>query len=548
MKKQYFLIIILVSLFASQKLFNPQFYTSHDGGGHIIRLGEFDEALREGQFPVRLAKRINYGLGYPFFNFNYPLIYYLGEGIHLLGFSFVDSFKVLLILSVILGGLGIYLWLAPCFGELAALTSAIFYILVPYRFLNLYVRADVAESWGLAILPLVFLAIDRLFSGKKKLNFGFVTTAAILILCHNITALLGLGLAIAYFVFKLYLHKNKRMHVENFLTSLIVVLLLTAFFWLPAIAESSLTKLVELTEDYSHFFPSLRELIYSPWGFGAYKQGNIPGKMSVQIGLVQEAISIVALFVFLKHLIVKQKLKEQEKMIIFFGIVGLISLFFALPVSKPLWNNLPLFKYVQLPWRLVGYLGLVAAVAAGYFINQLKTSPLKFLAMITLLTALIYTNRNHIRVNQYINIENPFLASETYGPSTTSKDEHMPRLAPRVYREPVKEGEVMPPSAGSSQRLIWKSNYHLFEVKLATVAAFRDNTSYFPGWQAAVDGKAWTIDFKNDDYYRLKINLPAGIHRVEFFFGETTNRLIADLISILTATSLIIFAILSRFI
>lgn len=50
--------------------------TGHDTEGHIIRLIEFDRALNDGQFPVRWSKRLNWGLGYPFFNYNYPLNYF----------------------------------------------------------------------------------------------------------------------------------------------------------------------------------------------------------------------------------------------------------------------------------------------------------------------------------------------------------------------------------------------------------------------------------------------------------------------------------------
>ena len=44
----FFVILVLfLSLFASQKLFVDKFYTSHDGEGHVIRLIEFDQAISE---------------------------------------------------------------------------------------------------------------------------------------------------------------------------------------------------------------------------------------------------------------------------------------------------------------------------------------------------------------------------------------------------------------------------------------------------------------------------------------------------------------------
>ena len=242
-------LLVFFSLFASQKLFTDKFYTSHDGGGHVIRMVEFDEVIREGQIPVRIAKRINYGMGYPFFNFNYPLIYYLGEAFHWMGLSFVDSFKALMILSAIIGSIGMYILVLPYFGMLSALISAIFFTIAPYKFLNMYVRGNVAESFGLALIPFTLWTVDNFVRGGKYKYQLFILTFSALILSHNITALIGIFLCIIFFLFQIRNLKAKGKLIKQIVFSFIISLALTAFFWIPVIVESRLTKLVELTED-----------------------------------------------------------------------------------------------------------------------------------------------------------------------------------------------------------------------------------------------------------------------------------------------------------
>lgn len=535
------LLILLFSLFAAQKLFTDQFYTSHDGEGHVIRMIEFHEAILDGQVPVRIAKHINHGLGYLFFNFNYPLIYYLGEVNHLLGFSYEASFKVLLFLSVFLGGIGVYFFLKRHIDQFGAITGAIFYILVPYRFLNIYVRGNIAESFALALLPFFFLAIDLLFTQYKRKFLVFSILLAALILSHNITAMLTVGFGGLYFLFNLRQVKNKKKLLLHTGIWMGVSLLLAAFFWIPVVVESRLTRLSELMSDYKDFFPTLQEVIYSPWGFGGYKSGISPGKMSPQIGLVQEGILLLSFLIFGVRAIVRKKIDKTDGFFLSFIGMFFVSLFLLLPVSKFLWDLLPPLQLVQLPWRFLGYITFAAAVAAGYLINVLPKKRYKIVLIVLLVGALMYTNRNHIRVNQYYPFFSPFSATGVYGPSTTSRDEHMPIWAPRIYTNPNQNGDVFPKDAGKSTREVWKSNYHTFIVNLSKPAAFRDNTTYYPGWSAKLDGKETPILYAKDPYGRLLVEVPKGQHTVEFNFGETSYRLLADIISIMAFLGLLLW-------
>ncbi|MEK7120810.1 MAG: hypothetical protein AAB840_01845, partial [Patescibacteria group bacterium] len=282
----------------------------------------------------------------------------------------------------------------------------------------------------------------------------------------------------------------------------------------------------------------------SPWGFGAYVQGVAPGKMSPQIGIAHVLVFISSCFIILYTL--KEKRSLTHKVIMFAILMSLLFFFLALPQSKFIWDIFFPLKLVQLPWRFVGYIVFGASLSAGFLIYSIRSEKIKMISIVFLLGLLIYANRNHVRVNQYIDFENPFDEVPVYGPSTTSKDEHTPKYAPRIFQAPNPHGDIFPPDRGESQRIVWKSNYHLFDVFAENDIAFRDNTSYFPGWIAKIDGKETTIHYETDGYWRLRVEVPAGKHMVEFFFRETWYRLLADIASLVTLLALVLPPLIKR--
>jgi hypothetical protein len=228
MRKKVFKIILLFLLIAPVviPLFSPGFFVSDDGDWMVIRLSAFHQTLRTGQFPVRFLERLNHGFGYPVTNFLYPLPFYLGEAIHLLGFNFVDCIKILFIASFILGAIFMYLY--------AGLIAAVVYTYFPYRLFDVYKRGSLGEAVAFIFLPLIFYFID-----KKKIVFAAIATAA-LITSHNVIAFIFLPVIFVY-------SKNLKL--------IFLALLLSAFFWLPALYDLQFTKAaVTQVADYSKYF------------------------------------------------------------------------------------------------------------------------------------------------------------------------------------------------------------------------------------------------------------------------------------------------------
>src|SRR3989344_4862571 len=181
---------IILSVPALKSLSTSGFYTSHDGETHTARIAQYYEALKDGQIPPRVAGAFYNGLGSPIFVYIYPLPYLLGSAIHFLGFSYVNSFKLIMALSFIFSGIFSYIWLKEILkSEKAAFLGAIFYSWVPYRFSLIYVRASLSEILAYTFLPLVLYSLTKLASNR---NLIWVATSALslsfLLLSQNLVA------------------------------------------------------------------------------------------------------------------------------------------------------------------------------------------------------------------------------------------------------------------------------------------------------------------------------------------------------------------------
>src|SRR5687768_16336957 len=121
------LILVMPAIFS---LFVPGFYGASDEV-HIAWLYEMDRTLKTGQIPPRYVPDLSFGFGYPLFNFVFPLPFYIGEIFHSLGFSLVDSIKMVFGLSIPLSAVFMYILLNQFSGKVASLLGAVLYIYAP---------------------------------------------------------------------------------------------------------------------------------------------------------------------------------------------------------------------------------------------------------------------------------------------------------------------------------------------------------------------------------------------------------------------------------
>lgn len=523
-------LLLLISFSAVRSLLLPGGFTSHDLTHHIVRQIDMDRLLSEGQFPPRWSGDLNNGYGYPLFIFNYPLPPLIGEAFHKLGFNFLDSVKAVLFLSLVTSTLGMYLFLKFLFHSyLSAFLGAVFYLYAPIHLIVVYVSGSPGASMGLVFPPFMLWAIIKLSQAKSKefLLIGSLSFAG-MILSHNISAFIFMPVILA-FVIVLKLIEKKRENL-NFLSDVVLMFLfglgLSAFFWLPAIAEKQYIRYdVLMQRIYLDQFPALSQIIYSPWGYGlSHPKSAEAGGMSYQVGLAHLLVTGLLLFSVWKF----WRVKNFLLLAIFSSVSFIISIFFMLEISEPLWDKLPFLSYVQFPVRLLIVPVFCAALIAGLLVKYLPWRKVYFLSLLFLV---LYANRNHLSINQkYDPGEQYYLSLKT---SATSFDEDLPIWVNKLITEANTTKFSFLSGGGKIEILENKSAKVVASIEATDTARLRFNQYYFPGWEIKADGKKVNFSYSAPENNGLPVfDIEKGSHLVKAEFKNTPVRNLADTISL----------------
>src|SRR3990167_11370763 len=290
-------IILFFSILIALPLLESGLYIIHDDQ-QIARLFLFDQALRASQFPVRWVDGLGFGFGYPLFVFYPPLVYIVGEIFHLTGFGFIDSVKLVFFTGIFASGIAMYILTKEFFGRLPAIVSALFYLLVPYRALDVYIRGALAESFSFVWLPLILWSFYKLIKTYKPFyTYLSAIFLALLMITHNLIFLPFILILPFYLLFLFWQTSKKKLFIVNCLLSIVYSLGFSAFFWIPAILEKKFTIVDQLLltslADYNIHFVYPQQLWNSLWGFGGSAAGLADG-ISFKIGKLHILISVAA--------------------------------------------------------------------------------------------------------------------------------------------------------------------------------------------------------------------------------------------------------------
>lgn len=520
-----FLIILLSGIFISP-LLEFKFYQSHDGEGHAARFAAYFQAFKDGQFPPRWAGNLNFGYGTPVFIFYYPLPGFVASGLHAIGTSYEDSFLALMIISFLLAPLFFYFWMREYLNKDIAFVGGLLYGLAPYHFLNVYVRGDIAETMALVFVPLVFLFIEKFIRSNKIifLLLGAVSYG-LLVLSHN-----GISLMFSPILFLYAVLRSKNKKILSFtLLIFILGLLLSSFFWLPALYEGKYVNTqVFIGSMYKKHFPTPLQLLYSNWGFGTDVQK--PEGLSPQIGILHIALIVLALFTLFRN--------KDKKNIIFWLGVFLLAVLITLPLSGFIWEKLSILRLYQFPWRFTALSGFAAAVIGCFALETFKNKKL-YLACLILL---IISSIPFIKVKKYEskndNYYNNYLATTDYGATISIWTAGDPG-------EPAKTQLELIGGKGKIENFVKKSNLHTFTINAETNSQILDNTTYFPGWIATIDGKKVPLEFQDMNHRGLiTFYVPKGRHTVSLQFTESPMRLLSDILSLIGLVTVLLLSLL----
>lgn len=528
-----YLLIILLSIFPIA----PMFFTSllphtHDGLVHLARIAAYFKALMDGQIPVRWAGDLNYGYGMPLFNFMYQLPYLISSFFVFLGFGLVVSFKITLALSFILAGIFMLGFSKAFFGDYKkAFAVTIFYQYMPFRLIEVLIRGSFGEIYTYAFLPLVLWGLTLLF---KKLNYKYLLLTSVatglLVISHNAISLVFF---IVIFGFVFFFGKNIKHYFWG-LASLFLGLLLSAFYWLPAILEHKYTYGdLFMKNVYLDHFPPIQNFLI-PNFFNTV--GLQTGGVAVQFGLFHIIALVASLFALFSFSKIESKLK---KIVIFSLLIFASALLMMQPISGPIWANIALLRQFQFPWRFLSVSGFALSLLSiflfryKFFLQKIVYIVLLFLVIFS--TAYYWKSQlglDKINENDYWNFP---LNSTYYGETDLIWSKGPAENYPKQRIELIG-------GQGTISDFKKKSNLKTFTVDAKTDIQLVDHTQYYPGWRVFVDGVSIPIQFQDQNWRgQITFYVPQGEHQIRVVFSENKLRLIADLLTVLGIVILLIF-------
>lgn len=545
------IIVALISIPAIRYLFVDGYFGVSDDL-HIGWLFEMDRSIKALQFPPRFVPDLSFGFGYPLFNFVYPLPFYIAEVFHLIGFSLTDSIKVLMGLSLPLSSIFMYKLLRLYLNEELSLSGAILYLYSPYRALEIFVRGSVGEIVAFVFFPLVLYSLTKLVLEESKRNKNkFISLGAFslgfLVLSHNIMAYMFVPFAILYGLsLIIFVSKNKKELIFDFLKVAIFGLLLSIYFWLPAISESGLMQYSTVFNFYDHY-PTLKQLVTPFWGYGA----SVPGPydtMSFYSGLTGVFVFVLGLSFFVYNY---KKYENKEKVILVWSIFTiLISIFMMNHRSAFFWRNLPLLPYFQFPWRFLAMLTLVYPLFLISF-SRVKNEKVSSVVVILVLVFSIGNTFNYFKYSEFLGRSDGYYINR-YIPLETASEEYVKtgeeylRLPKNTTKRPDKVYPRVYLDNEFKNVTLDINNLNSLNSKIITKSdsdfVLNYSKYYYPGWVAKIDNKEVVIK-PGLPYGQITVSVPKGEHIVEVYFKETLFRKVLNVVSLLTVILLVILSI-----
>jgi hypothetical protein len=336
------------------------------GGGDspflLQRMHQLVVNLRAGIFPVRWMPDAAYGLGYPFFSYYAALPYYLVGLLAMMGLDILTALKLVQTLGFIAAALAMYGWMLRLTkNQWAAWLAAVAYTVAPFHLVNVYVRGDsLSEFYAFIFYPLILWALDRIRdSGVAAAALAY----AGLILTHIISAMIFSPFALLYLVILAW-HEGKKRRWRVFRVGILALgfgLLLSAWYWLPAVAELGHVQLGPSTQDYFHYSRHFRTANLVQW-YPLFDYSVSPGGSTpFAMGLVQAVFAALGGLALLTR--GSQQRSEARWRFILLGLP--ISTAMITPLSRLLWDHLPLLSIAQFPWRFLSVQALFTAAATA---------------------------------------------------------------------------------------------------------------------------------------------------------------------------------------
>lgn len=269
----------------------------------------------------------------------------------LLGFSPTAAVRAVFIITLILGGLGVYAWLLPRLGDRAAGLAGLVYMLLPPVLATVYVRGSLSDALILALLPMTLAAIAAYAEGESLAAAGIAVIA--IIWMWRTQAGLALFASAMLLLYALLVERHR---------------------WAALVAAgggaAGLVSLIPLwsiragpAENFFDHFVYLFQLFGNGWETAP----SIPGwqdRFPFQLGFAALAFSLMTLWFWLR-MPDRGRRMDARRLLAFSFIGAFIIIALSLTVSAPLWRIPGASRLLTYPWQIILVATPLLAATAG---------------------------------------------------------------------------------------------------------------------------------------------------------------------------------------
>ncbi len=544
----------LLSLLIGQSLLQPGLPTTADLVIHLYRTLEYGQSWAPGVIVPRWAPNLAYGYGYPLFVFAPPLPYLLGLALYAVGLSLETAFKVLLMLTMLGYTVGMYLLARDMLNSATAgLVAAAAFTFAPFALREaLLYGGNLPQLMAIGFFPWTLWAMN---AAIRRRTWSWVIWAGLfyagIMLSHlfqvliftPVVGLYGLLLGLEQWRAEGTSFKNRPGRVlatVRPLAALPLGLLLSAFFWLPALTERVYTRAqadVYLVK--SPFFvryphPSELAALIEPLD-GRAANPYVP----LTLGVVTLALASLGLLAALLR-----PGRRLARSSLFFALVAAGAVFMALPPSRPIWEIVTILQVAEFPWRMLGLANLGLAFLAGAALLLAPTRWRPGLAAACLLVQLAavapflypvipFTRYERLTLAEQIDYErrSQSIGTTTLGEYLPQTVRQVPTTSPlfeafRAGENPERLDRTSLPAGATAIRLEQNAVTHRYALDSPTPFTLRLFQFHYPGWQASLGDRAIAVRPETETGLLL-VDIPAGAHTLTVSFGETPIRLIS---------------------
>ena len=505
---------------------------SHDIVFHIFQAEQFNQALHNGFLYPQWILDSNNGYGSPSFVFYSPLSYYVVSIIKMLTPSITIAMIIAIWFSFFFSGITMFIAIDNIFGGARSLLPAILYQIFPFHLWDLYLRGTFAEIFAFGWFPLIIFFVFKVTSSKNNnAIIGLSFSYAGLVLTHLVSSFI-FSFVLGFYLIYNYFSSSDKKSILRSLFSLIIGLGMSALYFIPVIFERK--------------YVQIERIINCP--IGNYKKNFLFIWDKTQIVLQSFYIPmhigvVLEVMVFLSVVLLIRKNKQlllNRPMLHFFTFLFLFALLVTTPLSRPIWDLIPGFPFLQFPWRWVSIMELSLCLLIGAILSvkdfpSIRPTYLKrvfiYLLLTSSLISFITISKSKIMPEGFINKAlNPENIRKVVDPPL----EYTPVWAKNIDKimSEVNNQKISVISGFATTRIAeWKSEKRVIIIKAPTAVLLRISTFYYPGWNAEINGKRAEISVEKDSGAML-IDIPEGSHVLELKFIDTPLRYYSKLISL----------------